>query len=203
MILPPAPLAVTSGRLPDRWIPAKWHRLQQACRLVLGPPRQVGLDIQFDEVSETVASIVARNSLGPPQAQSNGVAGWILSQRTLQSLEGAAKTNLVRSRTLILPTADQTEVRLRNRRRNPIDYSGDLFSRLEKEKVDLSTHLIATSPAQSNFVAAVRAQIPYGKLLLVLDVRQPESATNRFEFLIAAYEVDAKGNIIHGNTGGK
>jgi hypothetical protein len=49
----------------------------------------------------------------------------------------------------------------------------------------------------------VRAQIPYGKLLLVLDVRQPESATNRFEFLIAAYEVDAKGNIIHGNTGGK
>jgi hypothetical protein len=39
----------------------------------------------------------------------------------------------------------------------------------------------------------VRAQLPYGKRLFVLDVRQPELATNRFGFLVTAEEYDAKG----------
>jgi hypothetical protein len=57
MILPTAPLAVTSGRLPDRWMPAKWLWLQRACQFVFGPPKQVGFNVQFMETSETAAAI--------------------------------------------------------------------------------------------------------------------------------------------------
>src|SRR5271154_3138066 len=87
-ILPPTPLVVSSGRVPDRWIPAKWTWLKRACRFVLGPPRQVGFSIQFIEASETVAAIVAQNSLGQPQAESNGLAVWILPGQTLQQPKG-------------------------------------------------------------------------------------------------------------------
>ena len=81
--------------------------------------------------------------------------------------------------------------------------SADVFARLEKETVDLSTRIMVCSSGQTNFVAAVRAQLPYGKALFLLDERQPEAATNRFEFLITADEYDAKGNKIHPKTGEK
>src|SRR5580658_5870044 len=89
-ILPSTPLAVKSGRWPDRWIPANWGWLHRACQFVFGHPRQVGINAQIIEDSETVASIVAQNSLGPPQAQSNGLAVWILPDSTLKPPRGAA-----------------------------------------------------------------------------------------------------------------
>jgi hypothetical protein len=187
IILPPTPLAVKSGRLPERWIPTKWIWLFRACQFVLGPPRQVGFNIECIEASETVASIVAQNSLASPQAQSNGVAFWMLPDGTLRQPRSVA-TIMSRIR---VSTSDQGEASVVSG-----DYRADLFARLEKETVDLSTRLIVSSAGQTNFVAAVRAQLPYGNALLVLDVRQAESATNRFEFLITADEYDAKGNKI-------
>src|SRR5580700_10250467 len=71
-ILPPGPLVVKSGRVPDRWIPAKWGWLHRVCQFFLGAPKQIGFNVQCIETSGTVASIVALNSLGQPQAQSNG-----------------------------------------------------------------------------------------------------------------------------------
>jgi hypothetical protein len=188
-ILPPTPLNVKSGRAPDRWIPVKWVWLRRACGFVFGLPRQVGFDIQFVKATEPVALIVAQNSLGPPQAQSNGLAGWILPVGTQHSLKGTESI-------VWWPgalTTDRTEASLHSRGVIPIDYGAHLFPRLEKDRVDLSTYFSAISPVQPCFFAAVRAQLPYGKRLFVLDVRQPELATNRFGFLVTAEEYDAKG----------
>jgi hypothetical protein len=187
IILPASPLLVKSGRVPDRWIPANWTWLRRACRFVLGAPRQVGIDIQCIEASKDVASVVAQNSLGPPQGQSNGVAVWILPGGTLRQ-PGDSATIMPRARAI---TIDKGEARM-----TVGNFSADLFPKLEKGTVDLSTRFIVSSSGQTNFVAAVRAQLPYGKALFVLDVRQPESATNRYEFLITADEYDAKGNKI-------
>jgi hypothetical protein len=79
----------------------------------------------------------------------------------------------------------------------------ELFLRLEKQIVDLSTRLIFVSAGQTNLVAAVRAQLPYDKALFVLDVRQPQSGSNRLEIAITADEYDAKGNRVRGKTGGR
>jgi hypothetical protein len=81
------------------------------------------------------------------------------------------------------------------------DYRAELFSRLEKETVDLSTRLIVTSAGQTNFLAAVRAQLLYGNALFLLDMRQPESAGNRIGILITADEYDAKGNKVQRKPG--
>jgi hypothetical protein len=192
MILPPTPLAVKTGRVPDRWIPAKWTLLQRACLFVLGAPQQVGFDVQFIEASETVDSIVAQNSLGQPQAQTNGLAVWILPGETLTPPRGAST---VRSDPRII-TVDGMQAVVMSTSATDM-YRVDFFPRLEKGTVDLSTRLIVASAAQTNFVAAVRAQLPYGKALFLLDVRQPASASNRLEFLITADEYDAKGNRVH------
>jgi len=195
MILPPAPLAVKTGRMPDRWIPLKWEWLRRACFFVFGRPRLVGFELQCIEASQTVASIVAQNSLGQPQAESNGVAVWTLPDGSLQPPSGPA---------IIMPRDQFSFVEQAMMSTKVGDVSADLFARLQKKTVDLSTRLIVSSSGQTNFIAAARAQLPYGKALFVLDIRQPESATNRFEFLITAYEFDAKGNIIsHGQASGK
>jgi hypothetical protein len=187
-ILPATPLVVKSGRVPDRWIPAKWTWLQKACRFVLGAPRQAGFDIHFIQDSETVAAILAENSLGPPQTESNGLAVWILPGETMQQPKGAS---FIISAPRIL-TTDRTKAMVMSGR-----YSTELFPQLKKGTVDLTTRLIVSSGAQTNFVGAVRAQLPYGHALFLLDVRQPESASNRQEFLITADEYDAKGNKVH------
>jgi hypothetical protein len=192
IILSPAPLAVKSGRVPDRWIPANWTWLQRACRFVLGAPKQIGYDIQFIEASETVDSILAQNSLGQPQAQSNGLAVWILPVETMQQPKGAS-TTLCAPRVL---TADRMEARLMFGSTTD-SYSADMFAHLQKETFDLSTDLIVTSAGQTNFVAAMRAQLPFANALFILDVRQPASATNRLEILITADEYDATGNKVH------
>jgi hypothetical protein len=195
MILPPAPLAVKSGRVPDRWIPRNWDWLRRVCLFVFGQPRQVVFEIQFMEVSETVASVVAENSLGPPQAKRNGVAVWMLSAGTLQPPSAPRPSSPPRAR---ISTSDRGQARLRVG-----DYSADLYARLQEKTLDLSTCLIVASPTQSNFVATARAQLPYGQALFVLDVRQPELATNRFAFLVTAHEIDATGNMVHGKAPGK
>jgi hypothetical protein len=192
VILPSTPLVVKSGRVPDRWIPAQWTLLRRACQFVLGHPRQVGFDIQFIEASETVASIVAQNTLGQPLAQTNGWAVWILPGRTLQR-SNAASTS--RSAPRII-TTDGMQASVMSGGTTD-RYQADMFARLEKGTVALSSRLIVVSAAQTNFIAAVRAQLPCNKALFLLDVRQPESASNRLEFLITADEYDARGNIVH------
>jgi hypothetical protein len=193
-ILPPGPLVVKSGRVPDRWIPAKWTWLHRACLFVLGAPRQAGFEIQFILDPESLASIITRNSLGQPQSESNGLAVWILPEGTLQPPSGAA--TLFISPLVLTPN--------RTTKRSVFGgYSAELFPRLESETIELSTRLIVRSAARTNFIAAVRAQLPHGAALFLVDVRQPDSATNRYEFLITADEYDAKGNKVHGKPGGK
>jgi hypothetical protein len=195
MILPPSPLTVKSGRAPDRWIPANWVWLRRTCLSIFGQPRQVGFDIECIEASETVAAIIAKNSLGQPQAESNGVAIWMLPEATLGQPSGPAR---------IMPRARASTLDREKASLGVGDYSADLFAGLEKETVDLSTRLMVISSGQTNFTAAARAHLPYGKALLILDVRQPELATNRFEFLITADEIDARGNrISHAQASGK
>jgi len=182
MILPPTPLVVKSGRVPDRWIPAKWTWLQKACQRVLGPPRVVFLDIQFRELDGTLKSIIAQNFLGQPFSESNGVAVWIVPVRPRPrfKLDGPIfTTNLTESKwTRFWKTAE-------------------VYPRLEEKTIDFSTLLIDASATQTNFVAAIRAQLPYGKELFVLDVRQPEMAANRAAVWIHGDETDAKGNRFH------
>jgi len=198
MILPPGPLVVKCGRVPDRWIPARWGWLHRACWFVLGYPSQVTCKLQFVESSGNVASIVARNSLGQPQAESNGVAIWFLPDGKLgppqdaRQILGAARIN-----SEVQQMARGAVVKRAAR------YSAELFSRLEKETVDLSTRLVVTANGQTNFVASLRGQLPYGQALFVLDVRQPDLATNRMEFMITVDEIDPAGNIVQRKPGGK
>jgi hypothetical protein len=197
-ILPSTPLVVKTGRVPDRWIPAKWTWLRRACQFVLGDPRQVGFDIQFIEASETAASIITENSLGQPQAESNGLAVWLLPGTTLQPPKSAST---IRSMPRIT-TADGMQASVMSGSTTDM-FKADLFALLAKGTVDLSARLIVVSAGQTNFVGAVRAQLPYNKALFLLDMRQPESASNRMEFLITADEYDAAGNKVHGKPGGK
>ena len=198
MILPPGPLVLKSGRVPDRWIPAKWGWLHRVCQFFLGAPRQVGFNVQCIETSETVASIAARLSLGQPQAQSNGVSVWILPDGTLRPIKGTGRmASMARVITgnqyqATVSVVDTSAIR-----------SADLYARLEKEHIDLSTRLVVAAKGQTNFVAAMRAQLPYDHALFVLDVRQPDLATNRMEFVITADEMDPAGNIVRRKPVGK
>jgi hypothetical protein len=194
MILPPGPLVVKSGRVPDRWIPSKWIWLRKACLFVFGRARQVEFNVECFESSETVAATLARNALGPPQAQSNGVALWLLPDWAFRPPKVRVK---------IMRRARMTTSDLGQGTVGVGDYSADLFGRFEKRTVDLSTRLIVASALETNFVAAARAQLPYGQALLVLDVRQPETVTKRLAFLIMADEIDAKGNKLHWKDRGK
>ncbi len=195
LILPPGPLVVKSGRVPDRWIPSKWIWLRRACLFVLGHPREVEFNVERFESSETVAATIARNALGPPQAQSNGVAVWLLPDWAFRPPKGRLIKHMPRAR---MTTSDLGQGRV-----GFGDCSADLFGRLQKRTLDLSTRLIVASASETNFAAAARAQLPYGQALLVLDVRQPETVTNRFSFLVMADEIDAKGNKLHWKDRGK
>jgi len=75
-------------------------------------------------------------------------------------------------------------------------YWVDVFPHLEKETLDLSTRFIFTSSGKTNFVAAVRAHIPYGQTLLIFDVRHPVPALHRMGFLITVDNDDGNGNKI-------
>jgi hypothetical protein len=82
-------------------------------------------------------------------------------------------------------------------------YSMYSFARLDKDKVDLWISFASTSLSQTNSALAVRVQLPPDKALFFLDVRQPELASNRAEFVITADEYDSKGNKIQRNTSGR
>jgi hypothetical protein len=195
MILPPTVLAVKSGRVPDRWIPAKWVWLRQACRYVLGAPRRVGVQDVWGGDSNTVAAILAQNSLGKPDAEGDGLALWILPGRTLQPLDGppyhAVSGSVVED--------NQQKSGMTHAR----GYSMYSFARLDKESVDLWISFAYNSPSQTNSALAVRVQLPHDKALFFLDVRQPELASNRTECLITSDEFDAKGNKIQGSASGR
>jgi hypothetical protein len=194
IILPPTPLAVKGGRAPDRWIPRNWTWLRRSCFLVLGQPKQVSFEIECSAVSEKVSSIIAENSLGPPLAESNGVAVWIVPAGR-SWVWGAPSTIMPRAHVV---TSDQGQATV-----GVGDYKADLFGHLQKLTVDLSTRLIIGSAIQTNFVATARAQLPYGKALFVLDARHPDSATYRFEIFVTADEIDAGGNKVRGKAPGK
>ena len=141
---------------------------------------------------------MARNSLGQPQAESNGVAVWMLRDGLPDWPKGGASI-LCGSR---LETADRIEAMVTDGSDAAL-FSSDFFPLLGKDIVDLSIRRIVKLTGQTNFVQAVRAQLPYGHALFVLDVRQPESVTNRMGFLITADEYDAKGNKLHEKAVGK
>jgi hypothetical protein len=181
--------------VPDRWIPAKWTWLHRACLFVFGRPKQVFFRTQFIEANESVASIAAEHSLGRPQAESSDLAVWILPNAALQHSNGTSTTLGV----LQIITAERAQAKAMTGSTTD-SYSADLFAGLAKDAVNLSVGLIVTSGGQTNLLATVCAQLPYAQDLFVLDIRHPESTTNRLEFLITADEIDAKGNNLHPPT---
>ena len=189
-ILPPTPLAVKSGRVPDRWIPRNWNWLRRVCWSVLGHERQVDLKVEFSQTAEPLA--VLEKALGQPQTESNGVAVWMVPESILRRPKDVATT-------VFAPEVTVNERRMARMTTSGsiTNYQVDLFPLLEKETLDLSTRVLATSNGQTNFVAALRAHIPYGKVLLLLDIRHPEAASSRLEILIRADESDPAGNWLH------
>jgi hypothetical protein len=138
----------------------------------------------FMQDSGTAASVIAKNSLGPPQAEGNGVAAWILPDKPLKAPKSDADG---------MGGFAQQHKHVRMRIHN--GHSADLFIRpRSKGGADLSARVMVDSSMQTNFIAAVRAQLPYDKALFLLDVRQPESAGNRAEVLITTDEFVAKGS---------
>ena len=190
VLLPPVPLVDTQGRIPERWIPARWTWLHRTCRLFFGAPRQMELDITIIDVTNTVARIIADGNLGQPLARSNGVAAWLKPDDT-------PPRTLVFSTSMSakIQTADRTEATM-IMLGNQGNYKEDIFPRLNATNIDLSLLCIISSGMATNFAAAARAQLPYGHGLLLVDDKTPELSTNRTELLITAYETDDKGNRI-------
>jgi hypothetical protein len=191
MILPPTAFTMKDGRIPDRWIPAKWTWVQKACQRVLGTPRSFNYELSGCEHYETVGSFVALNSLGKPLAESNGVAVWVLPTRKIH------RVIVFRDTTVGTPTSDggyskrfswNASIHARDRMnwrrqlgRNK-EIRTDFFPLLHKETNDLWIRLMT----RTNFVIAARVQLPYDCGLLLLDARQPELATDRAEIEIIA-----------------
>lgn len=192
ILLPPGPLVVKSGRVPDRWIPNKWTWLHRACRFLRGPDRQLVFGIKNIESADSVATIMARNSLSQPQAETNGVAIWILPENSIKKSAGA-ETILCSARVSTVERMLSTVTAMEG----SASYTTTLFGRLEKDTVDLTSLVVIASETETNLFPAVRTQIPFGSALFLLDVRHPELATNRTEIVITAEEIDAAGNKVH------
>ncbi len=80
---------------------------------------------------------------------------------------------------------------------NSVVYSVELIPNVHKQTVKLSASVIIMWEAQTNFVAGVHAQIPYGQTLLMLDGRQSAPTSHRMAFLL---EVDENEYKPDGNT---
>ena len=168
MILPPTAFTIQEGRIPDRWIPAKWTWLQRACRSVFGPPKSVIFNIYCHQIANTAAFFIDRNTLGKPDAEGGGMALWILRVWKLDRLVYGGRYGMSTS----LSADDRMKSTMLLGWRAEI--RTDFFPRLDKETNDLSIRI--TPP--SNFGIAVRVQIPHGSGLLFVDVGQPDFATS-------------------------
>ncbi len=73
-------------------------------------------------------------------------------------------------------------------------YVANVFAEFRKGTTDLSTRAFITLGTQTNFNAAVRAQLHDSEALFILDARQPNKVTNRVGIWIEASEIDATGN---------
>jgi hypothetical protein len=178
MILPPTAFTMQEGRIPDRWIPAKWTWLQQKCRLVFGPPKWDVFDIQCPEITNTAAFIIDRNSLGRPDAEGGGMALWILSYWKLIRLDLHAP----RSMGTALYAKDRMKATTQLGWRG--DIRADFFLGRDTGTDDLSIRL--ATPTNSGIT--VRVQLHRDKALFFMDVRRPELATNRTAIEIWARE---------------
>jgi hypothetical protein len=193
VMLPSASWPVKTGRIPDRWIPPKWTWLQKLCSRIRGKSRQVTLDVELIEVSEPVKSVVDKNKLGQPQLESDGVAAWIVSAEKPMQFDGSATISKPRvtmadrmqAAMFVGSTTNSSKV--------------EVYVRLKRDSSDLWTRVTFSDGTQTNFLAAVRAQVPWNDALFVIDDREPAAATNRRAFWISPFEVDAAGNRLHGN----
>ena len=196
IFLPPTSLPVKSGRIPDRWIPAKWTWLQQACLFVLGAPKQVRFDLRFFDTVGSLTSIVATNFPGQRLSESNGVASCILPTSVRQRLE--RDSDVLAGPAIVTAEHSAAGVGIGSASGS---FVANVFADLVKETTDLSTQVTITSGTQTNFIAAVRAQLHDGEALFILDSRQPNAVTNRLGIWIEASEIDAKGNKVqHSKT---
>jgi len=189
IFLPPTSLPVKSGRIPDRWIPAKWTWLQQACLFVLGAPKQVRFDIRFFDTVGSLTSIVATNFPGPRLSESNGVASCILPTSVRQRLE--RDSDVLAGPAIVAAEHSAAGVGIGSASGS---FVANVFADFRKETTDLSTRVIIPSGTPTHFVAAVRAQLHDGEALFILDARQPNAVTNRVGVWIEATEIDAKGS---------
>jgi len=177
--LPPLP-----GRFPERYIPAKWTWLRRLSARVFGPMRQITFGIEYSEADESVASLRLENVLGPPLAETNGVAVWLFPKEG--ALHGIRHSGSITSVSAPrITTADRMQSAIMISSNTIIGMS----PRMKKDTVDLWTRL-----SLGNFHALVRAQVPYDAAFLIVDDRLPDAATNRAEVVIVASEINATGN---------
>jgi hypothetical protein len=182
MVLPPRPFTMPDGDIPFRWIPAEWTQVRRLCRYAFKEPQQIIFDINCPDVTNTPASIIARNSLGKPLAETNGWAVWIISPWTFNHFLYAPGSRSFHA----MQTAHYT----RNRMKSTLmlgwggDIRADFFPRLKKDGDDLLICLMAPT----HFDIALRVQLHHDDTLFLMDVRQPELVTNRTEIEIRVRE---------------
>ena len=190
------------GPWPDRWIPRKAGWLWRIRYALFGRAKTVGLDNRYFRDTGSIESIAAKFSLGPPQTQSNGVSVWLLPESRFASL--STSTNHIGS--MRVSTGDLMQSAgfvIEPHARSFAAYS---LPRLKESGLDMIVDYVAGSTptngsaggmlAQTNYAAAVRAQIPWNTALFLLDARNPDSNAERFGVLLVTGEYDAKGNKI-------
>jgi hypothetical protein len=80
------------GPIPDRWIPQKWGWLWRIRYAVIGKAPVIHLRVEiFTLPAGTESPVAELLKTRPPDAQTNGVRGWILAARELDSLAQALK----------------------------------------------------------------------------------------------------------------
>ena len=187
---------------PDRWIPPTWRWYWRVRYRLSRRPRDFR-NIQFrpsvfQDVG-TPAAVAAKYSLGPPQADSDGLWVWLLPESGLGQLEGSR--NLVRGPRA--QTANHRPTFTGIGSPAPTSFMVYALPAISGNAVDLTSRFVVGAglpDAQvpqfpvTNFTAALRAQIPWGSAVVLLDATNPLSVTNRYGFLVVLGEVDDKGN---------
>ncbi len=186
----PTPLTMRSGRFPERWIPSS-HRLiwlRWLSLKVLGPPPEVKLEMKMIEQTNTMAGLIAEGALGPPLARSHGVAVWLLAGTDPP-------------RTSISSTTVRSSITMEDRGEAAMNYvagqttvAEEIFPRRFGDGVEVWERFVCQSGGTTNFVARIRARLPYGHSAFVVDDRAPEAKTNRIGFLLYPDEADDNGH---------
>ncbi len=190
IILPPNSCPAEVGRFPDCYIPQSWTFVHKFCTIVFGAPKRIDFNIRFLKTSNTLESIMAENHFGPPLAQSNGVALWIVPEDKVKWPSGWSSD--------ALSCAGFDGVMYREgfgwvNGPNEI-FSAEAYPKLKETGVDVSLWIEDGHPGGQMFEAQFRAQLPYDKAIFWVKVGSSNSEGIQAAGLVTAEQYDSKGN---------